>query len=145
RFHRSPLVKSVELLLMEQIPQESTFEERVQSDITSQMPASTISTHPWEVAVHTPAPEVHLLSNGRYSVMMTNAGSGYSQWKNRAITRWRADTTLDNWGQWLYLFDEHNHHLWSPTRQPAGSPDTIKTIFHPGRIEFQSRSHNITS
>ena len=47
---------------------------------------------------NTPAPEVQLLSNGNYHVMITNAGGGYSRWKDIAVTRWREDTTRDNWG-----------------------------------------------
>lgn len=43
-------------------------------------------------------PEVHLLSNGAYHVMVTAAGAGYSRCKGLAATRWREDATLDNWG-----------------------------------------------
>ena len=50
----------------------------------------------------TPIPEVQLLSNGRYHVMITNAGGGYSRWKDMAVTRWREDSTCDNWGTFCY-------------------------------------------
>ena len=53
----------------------------------------------------TPVPEVQLLSNGRYHVMVTNAGGGYSRWKDLAVTRWREDTTCDSWGTFCYLRD----------------------------------------
>ena len=53
----------------------------------------------------TPMPEVHLLSNGRYHVMVTNAGGGYSRWKDLAVTRWREDATCDNWGTFCYIRD----------------------------------------
>ena len=54
---------------------------------------------------NTPKPEVHLLSNGRYHVMITNAGGGYSRWKDIAVTRWREDSTCDNWGTFCYIRD----------------------------------------
>ena len=54
---------------------------------------------------NTPAPEVHLLSNGRYHVMVTNAGGGYSRWRDLAVTRWREDATRDDWGSFCYLRD----------------------------------------
>mgnify|MGYP003694106165 CR=1 FL=1 len=41
----------------------------------------------------TAIPEVQLLSNGRYHVMVTNAGGGSSRWKDLAVTRWREDST----------------------------------------------------
>ena len=50
-------------------------------------------------------PEVQLLSNGRYHVMVTNAGGGYSRWKDLAVTRWREDATCDDWGTFCYLRD----------------------------------------
>ena len=50
-------------------------------------------------------PEVQLLSNGRYHVMVTNAGGGYSRWKDLAVTRWREDSTCDNWGTFCYIRD----------------------------------------
>jgi cyclic beta-1,2-glucan synthetase len=51
----------------------------------------------------TPTPEVQLLSNGRYHVMVTNAGGGYSRWKDLAVTRWREDATCDHWGSFCYV------------------------------------------
>jgi len=47
---------------------------------------------------NTPIPEVQLLSNGRYHVMVTNAGGGYRPLKDIFVTRWREDATCDNWG-----------------------------------------------
>jgi cyclic beta-1,2-glucan synthetase len=76
-------------------------------------------------------PRTTLLANGEYAAMLTDAGSGYSRWRNLAITRWREDTTCDPWGSWLYLRDvrsgEDRHPWprapWSPTLQPLGPDD----------------------
>ena len=50
-------------------------------------------------------PQTHLLSNGRYAVMLTAAGSGYSRWRDLAVTRWREDATCDDWGSYIFLRD----------------------------------------
>jgi hypothetical protein len=68
---------------------------------------------------NTPHPEVQLLSNGRYHVMVTNAGGGYSRWKDLAVTRWREDTTRDAWGQFCYLRDLASGEVWSNAYQPT--------------------------
>ena len=47
----------------------------------------------------------HLLSNGRYAVMLTAAGSGNSRWGDLAVTRWREDPTCDDWGSYILLRD----------------------------------------
>ena len=70
----------------------------------------------------TPIPAVQLLSNGRYQVMITNAGGGYSRWKDIAVTRWREDATRDNWGTFCYLRDVANGAFWSTTFQPTLNP-----------------------
>ena len=50
-------------------------------------------------------PDVKLLSNGKYHVMVTAEGSGYSRWHGLAVTRWREDATLDDGGTFFYLRD----------------------------------------
>ena len=70
----------------------------------------------------TPIPAVQLLSNGRYHAMITNAGGGYSRWKDIAVTRWREDSTRDNWGTFCYLRDVATGAFWSTTYQPTLNP-----------------------
>ena len=92
----------------------------------------------------TAIPEVQLLSNGRYHVMVTSAGGGYSRWKNLAVTRWREDTTCDNWGAFCYIRDVASGHLWSTTYQPTlQRADTYEAAFATGRATFRRRDHEI--
>ncbi len=63
---------------------------------------------------------VQLLSNGRYTVMLNVAGSGYSQWRGLAVTRWREDPVGDGWGSYVLLRDEETADAWSATSQPDG-------------------------
>ena len=44
-------------------------------------------------------PSVALLSNSEYSVMVTDAGAGYSTWRGLDATRWGEDATRDCRGQ----------------------------------------------
>ena len=61
---------------------------------------------------------MHLLSNGRYHVMITASGGGYSRWNDTAITRWREDAACDGWGTFFYLRDLDTGEFWSPAHQP---------------------------
>jgi cyclic beta-1,2-glucan synthetase len=75
-------------------------------------------------------PRTHLLANGEYSVMVTAAGSGYSRWRDIALTRWREDATLDPLGFFVYLRDVANGQIWSAGRQPVGrEPDRYEVTF----------------
>src|SRR5688572_31731477 len=91
----------------------------------------------------TPIPEVQLLSNGRYHVMVTNAGGGYSRWKDLAVTRWREDTTRDNWGSFCYLRDIESGEFWSSAHQPSlKRAQAYEAIFSEARAEFRRRDHD---
>jgi cyclic beta-1,2-glucan glucanotransferase len=73
----------------------------------------------------TPIPEVQLLSNGRYRVMVSNAGGGYSRWKDLAVTRWREDGTCDHRGSLCYIREIPNGTsgtFWSIAHQPPSTP-----------------------
>ena len=90
------------------------------------------------------APEVHLLSNGHYHVVITNAGGGYSRWRNLAVTRWREDPTRDCWGTFCYLRDLDSGALWSTAWQPTLRPGRrYKAIFTQAPAEFRRRVENI--
>ena len=86
------------------------------------------------------APEVQLLSNGRYHVVVTNAGGGYSRWNDLAVTRWREDTTRDCWGSFIYLRDPASGEFWSVGYQPTlHMTDDCKATFTASQAEFHQR------
>ena len=86
---------------------------------------------------HQQAPCTHLLSNGSYSVMVTAAGSGYSRWRDIALTRWREDPTLDAWGCYVFLRDRGSGKVWSAGYQPSGcEPDSYSAAFFEDRVEI---------
>ena len=98
RFGSDPLFQATTLLLQERVPRAMATYSRIAE--VSDLPAGEGGEAPVRVIRHpdTPSPELQLLSNGRYHVMVTNAGGGYSRWHDLAVTRWREDSTCDNWG-----------------------------------------------
>ncbi len=91
-------------------------------------------------------PDVCLLSNGRYSVLLTEAGSGYSTCDGLDVTRWREDGTRDCWGQYCYISDIEGGRAWSAGRQPLGADaDDYEAIFGSDRAVFQRRDAEIAT
>ena len=85
-------------------------------------------------------PEIHLLSNGRYHVAISNAGGGYSRWQDLAVTRWREDATRDCWGTFIYLRDVATGEFWSAAYQPTlRATKNYEAIFTQARAEFRQR------
>jgi len=91
-------------------------------------------------ATDTAPPQVALLSNGRYGVVITAAGSGCSTWRGLDVTRWREDATRDCWGQFCYLRDLTQGTAWSAGYQPlCRAADEHEVAFHADRAEFRRR------
>src|ERR1700722_15053037 len=89
-------------------------------------------------------PQVALLSNGSYSVMITDAGSGASTWRVLDVTRWREDATRDCWGQFVYVRDLNEGTNWSIGHQPVcRAVDEYEVAFHADRAEFRRRDADI--
>ena len=143
RFESDPLFQATMLLLQERIPKATAFLVHA-ADLSAVRATSGGPEMPVRVldSPDTAAPEVQLLSNGRYHVMLTNAGGGYSRWKDLAVTRWREDTTCDNWGTFCYIRDAASGEFWSTAYQPTlKRPEDYQAIFSEGRAEFRRRDH----
>src|SRR5580700_2572648 len=90
------------------------------------------------------APEVHFLSNGRYHLAISNAGGGYSRWRDLAVTRWREDGTRDCWGMFCYIRDLDGDQFWSAAYQPTlRRGATYEAIYSQGRAEYRRRDGDI--
>jgi cyclic beta-1,2-glucan synthetase len=140
RFLSDPYFKASELLLCERIPKVASPLQPHAAEVSAarRPPPAATATMRVFTTPHTPIPEVHLLSNGRYHVMATNSGGGYSEWKDLAITRWREDATCDGWGTFCYLRDAVTGSLWSAAYQPTRRPSKkYEAIFVQGRAEYR--------
>ena len=144
RFHADPRIESVELLLQEQTPAHAPTEHPRHQQVDSMRPSQAISLDPWRVSPDAPYTQVHSLSNGKYSLLISAAGSGFSRWGEMELTRWRDDPTLDDRGSWIYVEDRLNGQLWSVTHQPTMTPpDRSEVNFYPHRVEFERQDGDI--
>ncbi|MEZ5780925.1 MAG: glucoamylase family protein [Rhizobiaceae bacterium] len=140
RFHADPVIEAAELLLQEKAPRD--------------VPSTTIRTEADErsdlrvleenfdtrliLAPHRELRATNVLSNGRYSVMVTATGSGYSRFGDFAVTRWQPDPTEDRFGSYIFLTDVATGDWWSATSQPKRAPgETAQTIFTDDKASFQ--------
>ena len=147
RFESDPLFQATLLLLQERIPKASAFYAHA-AELSDSHAGAETPLMPIRVlnSPDTPIPEVQLLSNGRYHVMVTNAGGGYSRWKDLAVTRWHEDGTRDHWGTFCYLraVDSENEAgggaVWNSAYQPTlRRADHYEAIFSEGRAELRRR------
>ena len=141
RFESDPLLQATLLLLQERIPRAALFHPHA-TELSDLHAGGAGPALPVRVLTSpdTTIPEVQLLSNGRYHVMVTNAGGGSSRWKDLALTRWREDGIADNWGTFCYLRDAASKEFWSTAYQPTlKQGQNYEAIFSEGRAEFRRR------
>lgn len=142
RFMACPQLRAADLLLQERVP-------RITASVyTEDLKAEESHLHQGEGAavmqvITDPTravPEVHLLSNGRYHLVISGAGGGCSRWMDLAVTRWREDSTRDCWGSFVYLRDTASGDFWSTTYQPTlRETEKYEAIFSQSRAEFRQR------
>lgn len=141
RFEADPCLQATVMLLQEKMPRNTPFYPHT-GDVQGVHKKTGDSESLMRIfqTANTPRPEVHLLSNGRYHVMINNSGSGYSRWNDISVTRWREDPTSDTSGIFCYIRDLASGEFWSNGYQPAGkNPDSYQTIFKQARAEIRRR------
>ena len=146
RFHGDLRIRAVESLLFEGVP-------------ITRLPIAEAETRAAAVHVTTPddiadrvwteetaAPRAHLQGNGRYALMITNSGGGYSRWNDFDITRWRSDPTRDSWGSFVYIRDVRSDEVWATSHKPFPARQGEITVrFASDRAEIHRRVAGIES
>ena len=148
RFHGDPIVQATELLLQERTPRDVAVALPWAAEAKAAAPSREITPSGGRrlTTAHTSTPATQLLSNGRYAVMVTAAGSGYSRWRDLAVTRWREDATCDDWGSYVFLRDVDSGKVWSAGFQPSGvEPDSYEVAFNEDRAEFTRHDGTLTT
>lgn len=147
-FHADPNIKATELLLQERFPDKVATvstpalqpkEVERPEDASGAINATVIDTP------HTSFPRTQLLSNGRYSVMVDNGGSGFSVMdRDLFLTRWKEDLITNRSGSYIYLKDRKTNFIWSTTYQPTCvEPESYEVLFSPDKVEYKRRDRNV--
>jgi len=146
RFHSDSRVRAFEALLQERIPtlpplrlMSTRQSEPPMPGVDLVAPAGNTFDTP-----HTLTPRSLLLSNGRYGLMITNSGGGYSQWGEQELTRWRSDQTRDAQGTFCYIHEAEPDRLWSNTWHPVGGKvEGYSVDFNLDRAVFRRTDNGI--
>ncbi|NLP12926.1 MAG: glycosyl transferase [Clostridium sp.] len=148
RFHADPVVEAARLLLAEKVPSNIVFTKENKEKI---LPFKDVVYEEVDFSREFNAPDpvlpkAHILSNGSYSVMVTDKGTGYSRNKHLDVTRWREDISQDNYGKFFYIRDVKSNEAWSAAYAPFGrKPDEYKITFTSGKARFLRRDGNIST
>ncbi len=70
----------------------------------------------------TPKPWVNVISNGKYGMIVSQTGGGFSWYIHsefNRLTRWFQDLVKDDWGKYFYIKDNDTGKYWSTAFQPT--------------------------
>ena len=145
-FHADARVRSIEPLLHERIPvlpPLHSISARQRASSVEGIGEAAPSAGRFDTP-HTGTPKTQSLGNGRYCLMVTNAGGGYSRWGDFEITRFRADRTADPWGTFCFIRESDSDRLWSNAYQPVGGHlETYSASFALDRAVFLRTDNGI--
>ncbi len=88
-------------------------------------------------------PEIGVVSNGQYTVLMNDRGSGFSRYKNIMLNRYRK-ISADHYGLYLYIRNLHTDKLWSATYSPLDvMPENYHVSFASDKIKYSRTDDGI--
>jgi cyclic beta-1,2-glucan synthetase len=91
-----------------------------------------------------PWPHISELGQSPFTTLVTNAGGGQTRFGAIAVTRWRADPTLDDLGHWCYVNDLTTGRVWSTGYQPTCTdPLWYKARFENNCVSFHRRDDDV--
>lgn len=146
RFHSDPAIHAARLLLHEKVPANLVVTKDNKEKVIplKENPVKEQSLVRRFSEPDPILPKVHILSNGNYSVMITDRGTGYSKSKMMAVTRWRSDSTLDSYGMFFYLRNLEKNTVWSTTYAPFNTiPDQYEVVFTADKAVFRRMDGDI--
>ena len=145
RFHKNPQIKAVDALIQEKSPNNviisKEYREQPSYGLRKQINnEETVIRNYSEPSI---VPNLHLLTNGNYNVVLTEKGSGYSRYNGMAVYRWNNDY-MQSSGAFIYLRNVNSNDYWSVTYSPTNiKPEVYKVIFSPHKAEYIRREGNI--
>ncbi|TAH70627.1 MAG: hypothetical protein EWM47_05275 [Anaerolineaceae bacterium] len=147
RFHAEPMIKATEILLEEKHQSHlisiakrgytiKIGKPLIKEDIYNKRYINSVGVNP---------PIVNYLSNGKYSLMITSDGDGFSKYEDRMLYRWRSDIYADT-GNFIYVKDVEQGKLWTTTYHPTRTePEYYQVVFSADNAVFKRRDGDITS
>jgi len=140
RFGEDPHVKSARLLLQEKVPLNVIFTKDSQEKIHISKTTTYSDNGSYRRFTEPNAimPKVQVLSNGKYFVGLTDKGTGYSRTKDAAISRWRNDPVIDQYGTFFYIDNLEKNQRWSATYAPFNvMPEHYEVVFTADKVAYK--------
>lgn len=147
RFLGDPAMQAARLLLQERVHDGNIVITKTYREKVLPIKETVIKQKSPVRRFHKPdpvLPRAHILSNGSYSIMITDRGTGYSKNNLFAVNRWREDSTLDPYGMFFYLRNIDTNYVWSAAYSPLNvMPEQYEVVFKADKAIFKRKDGEI--
>ena len=144
-FHSNINIKSFEILLKEKIQLQSSIDLKMAGYKKYDYQKEKIENDIREYKYISYLPEMSVLSNKKYSLIMNDRGDSFSRYRNQLLNRYRKVTEQD-YGIFLFIKDCKTNYIWSNTYAPMNvKPDKYEVVFAADKIKYLRRDTDIST
>ena len=144
-FHNDVRVKSVEILLKEKVQFNPVIDLKIYGYKKYNYEKEIVENDIRAFNYLSDIPEVSVLSNNNYLMLINDRGNGFSRYKKVQLNRYRKITEQD-YGMFMYIKDVESGKFWSNTYAPTNvEPDKYNIVFASDRINFIRQDGAITT
>ncbi len=135
-FMQEPVFKSMETLLKEKAQVQPYIDLKVTQYKRYQYSKVQTESDARDYDGIATVPEIGVVSNGQYTVLLNDRGSGFSRYRNILINRYRK-ITADHYGTYLYIRNLRNDKLWCNTYSPLDvMPSQYRVSFASDKVSY---------
>ena len=135
-FMQEPVFKSMETLLKEKAQVQPYIDLKVTQYKRYQYSKVQTESDARDYDGIATVPEIGVVSNGLYTVLLNDRGSGFSRYRNILVNRYRK-ISADHYGTYLYIRNLRNDKLWCNTYSPLDvMPSQYRVSFASDKISF---------
>ena len=144
-FHSNINIKTFEILLKEKVQIQSSIDMKMQGYKKYDYQKERIENDIREFNYISYLPEMSVLSNKKYSLIMNDRGDSFSRYRTQQLNRYRKVTEQD-YGIFLFIKDTKTNYIWSNTYAPMNvNPDKYEIIFAADKIKYIRKDTNIST
>ncbi len=144
-FHQNIKVKTFEILLKEKVQVKANIDLKISKYKKYNYEKEKIENDIRTFTYISDMPEVSVLSNKKYCLLMNDRGDSFSRYRTLQLNRYRKITEQD-YGIFFYIQDLDTKKVWSNTYAPINQkPDQYEVVFSSDRIKYLRKDGFITT
>ena len=144
-FHQNVNIRTYDILLKEKVQVRTSIDMKMAKYKKYNYDKEEIQNDIRAFSYLSYMPEVSVLSNKKYSLLMNDRGNSFSRYRTLQLNRYRKVTEQD-YGLFLYIKDLDTNYVWSNTFAPMNrKANKYEVVFASDKIKYIRKDGDITT